>query len=798
MRLEQRVAELLQRFQDEDFQWDGLSANQLCNQQPAIVARQFQHQLRQFLRWLASQIAADNEADILAEARNDEEEDAASVAAPATDQGGKHHSMPKERPPFQVTDYIVRIEWQKRGYPHARILLWAKMPTATTGKALGKGEAEDADWSDEEARHKFVPTRAEELSDKFICTKSPGRWLKSEKIDPDKREVNAKLARLVEHRCSAYCGRFTLGSCRFGFPHTAEPRTRLRTAQEQFASRWKSSLATRRHEDDTMMGQYNIEMLRQWRASMDLQVICEVTSASRYILGYAFKSEEDFAAARRMEAIIEQLTALAAGSNLNHQQVYKAAHTALQGRTTSVFEACHLLLVGFAVVEFSRDNVWVQVGPPHTWTLWVPQQDESRAFEQPEAYYQAKQGNAGAMPVAQRVYQQMQTAFPDQEVEVPVEKGAPVLVPWKMVTFFDFCAGFRYISVGKEPPKPRRRPAIVGYRNFSPDLEPESFYYSKLLLHVTWKEPGDWLREADDGSHAAAFQRIAQDTANYPTFLQSICMPELDGTVEAARKLQAVQANMYMKAKLAPDQLRDGWAHSRADASNYRDALHIMEALKERHGADIDFLAPDTVPTGPATSFFAPVEGGEEAFNLLQATDPTPETTRQRQAMEYIIRAVTDQPHTKDSASLQRIRILLHGPGGCGKSVVVRAAAHMLQGSRDCGADGRGGLEHQRRDPAPVLLPACREQEPRQGLRRPLAQRVAAGCLAGSVGADQCALRGRDQLHLGLHVGPPGSAPMPCEGHTPRAVWRASRGLLRRPLPASASRRPTSARSPAS
>ena len=397
VRLEQRVAELLQRFQDEDFQWDGLSANQLCNQQPAIVARQFQHQLRQFLRWLAPQIAADNGADILADPqdhpRDDEEEDAASVAAPATDQGGKHHSMPKERPPFQVTDYIVRIEWQKRGYPHAHILLWAKMPMAKTGKAPGKEEAEDVDWSDEEARHKFVPTRAEELSDKCICTKSPGRWLKSEKIDPDNREVNAKLARLVEHRCSAYCGRFTLGSCRFGFPHTAEARTRLRTAQEQFASRWKSSLATRRHEDDTMMGQYNIEMLRQWRASMDLQVICEVTSASRYILGYAFKSEEDFAAARRMEAIVEQLTALTAGSNLNHQQVYKAAHTALQGRTTSVFEACHLLL-GFAVVEFSRDNVWVQVGPPHTWTLWVPQQDESRAFEQPEAFYQAKQGSA--------------------------------------------------------------------------------------------------------------------------------------------------------------------------------------------------------------------------------------------------------------------------------------------------------------------------------------------------------------------------------------------------------------------
>ena len=25
--------------------------------------------------------------------------------------------MRKERPPFKVLDYIIRIEWQKRGYP---------------------------------------------------------------------------------------------------------------------------------------------------------------------------------------------------------------------------------------------------------------------------------------------------------------------------------------------------------------------------------------------------------------------------------------------------------------------------------------------------------------------------------------------------------------------------------------------------------------------------------------------------------------------------------------------------------
>ena len=53
-----------------------------------------------------------------------------------------------------------------------------------------------------------------------------------------------------------------------------------------------------------------------------------------HILGYAFKSEEDFAAARRMEAIIEQLTALAAGSNLNHFRSRMRAEPTKQSKET--------------------------------------------------------------------------------------------------------------------------------------------------------------------------------------------------------------------------------------------------------------------------------------------------------------------------------------------------------------------------------------------------------------------------------------------------------------------------------
>ena len=51
-----------------------------------------------------------------------------------------------------------------------------------------------------------------------------------------------------------------------------------------------------------MMGQYNPDMLLKWRGSMDLQLISDAGSASKYILGYTLKAEEDVTTARRVGA----------------------------------------------------------------------------------------------------------------------------------------------------------------------------------------------------------------------------------------------------------------------------------------------------------------------------------------------------------------------------------------------------------------------------------------------------------------------------------------------------------------
>eukprot|EP00971_Amphidinium_carterae_P263715 5231918-Amphidinium_carterae.1 len=48
--------------------------------------------------------------------------------------------------------------------------------------------------------------------------------------------------------------------------------------------------------------------------------------------------------------------------------------------------------------------------------------------------------------------------------------------------------------------------------------------------------------------------------------------------------------------------------------------------------------------------------------------------------MEYIIRRVIDGLAPK-APELERLRLIMHGAGGCGKSFVLRAAAHKLRES---------------------------------------------------------------------------------------------------------------------
>ena len=619
------------------------TASELCNAFPAVVAREFMRHTRALMRWLG--------------AEQDVEEDPAAEPDVMDDVMPVDTVRAPPQPPFHISDYTLRIEWQKRGYPHAHIMMWTRQDLAPAEGCTATAATAEHDFGGSDAESLLDERPAittEQLYDKYVCTRSPRRW---REIYRDQEMAN--LAEFLVHKHTAYCGAYSLGACRFGFPHPAVPRTRAKEARETMVSRSKNTYLVRRRSDANMMGLYNPSILRKWRGSMDLQAISDAHNAHKYIMGYNFKMEDDTVTHRRVEELIARLST---HGDINAQDVYRVAHAALQGRSTSTFEACHLLL-GEPVVQFSRDNTWIQTCRPEEWTIAVPANEESIALKDPADYADTRR----RMPGLLQHYSDVQKEKLGGDVELPVEgSDHRCRVPRDQLTFFDFVAGLRVERKdGSVLLTVRRKPAIVGHRTFNPDVQSEDFYYAKLLLHTVWTTPGDWLQDADEGSHARAFHRLLKDS---DTFMSSVCYPNFDASLSAARELARVQAEMYLRAQLDGNEAQE----------HYQGSLEILEKLRTKCVDVFDMDIPDNVATGDAGIAFGDVAGGEEAWQVLtsEVSEQNELVARQRKVMELIIAAAIT-PVNKDSA--WRLRLILHGPGGCGKPFVLRAAAHKIR-----------------------------------------------------------------------------------------------------------------------
>eukprot|EP00971_Amphidinium_carterae_P179132 3553210-Amphidinium_carterae.1 len=103
-----------------------------------------------------------------------------------------------------------------------------------------------------------------------------------------------------------------------------------------------------------------------------------------------------------------------------------------------------------------------------------------------------------------------------------------------------------------------------------------------------------------------------------------------------------------------------------------------MDALRRKNGAPLEMDMPDNVATGIAATGFGEVAGGDDAFQTL--TDEKNNTSiiilKQRSLMQWIISRVLNVDSLEPD---QRLKLIIHGPGGCGKSFVCKAAAHQLR-----------------------------------------------------------------------------------------------------------------------
>ena len=294
-----------------------------------------------------------------------------------------------------------------------------------------------------------------------------------------------------------------------------------------------------------MMGLYNTDILRNGCGSMDLQAISDANNAHKYIMGYNFKMEDDNVTHRRVEELIARLSSRT--GEIDAQDVYRVAHAALQGRSTSTFEAAHLLL-GEPVVQFSSDNVWIQTARPEAWTVAVPQQEVTAALTNPAEYAQSN----ARMPSLLKHYSTWRANPPagGDYIELPVDnRNTKTSVLWANLTLFDFAAGVRiYNENGSTMFNSRNKPAIVGHRNYNPDHRARGLLLRQAALAHTVDISRGLARRT--GTISRMPKPFIASSATIPSFMTSVCYPNFNATLAIARELFKVQADMYLRGQL--------------------------------------------------------------------------------------------------------------------------------------------------------------------------------------------------------------------------------------------------------
>ena len=216
-----------------------------------------------------------------------------------------------EHPVGEVTDHVVKIEFQARGSPHAHCLIWVK-------------DAPRIDIDTDEAVCRFI--------DEYVQGALPP--------DSDENtEVRNLLLNLETHAHSEYCRRN--GKCRFGFPKAPSPKTlisrepsddensvdikekskeilhkvntvllengnsitntellsKANVSEQEYIESLKvgsrgKTIILKRNPPDILTNGCNVDIVKLWKGNIDFQFVVDEYSTVMYICGYMMKSEK--------------------------------------------------------------------------------------------------------------------------------------------------------------------------------------------------------------------------------------------------------------------------------------------------------------------------------------------------------------------------------------------------------------------------------------------------------------------------------------------------------------------------
>ena len=277
------------------------------------------------------------------------------------------------QPIGEVVDHVIRIEFQARGSPHAHIMLWIK-------------DAPEIGVQSDETVTAFI----DRYQTAALCEE-----------DEEDGEINNLVNTVQRHNHSSYCRKN--GTCRFQFPKAPSDKTIIARCTDndqelvnsnavlkkvnEFIHQYSeditkvslqqilllcniseedyvkalsvtkrgSKIILKRSTEDLSTNSFNKDILKFWKANIDVQYIIDSYACVMYIASYVLKAEKGMS--EMLKSVAKEAESLPI-----RQQLQKLGSTFLNHREISSQEAVYRLL-SLPLKKMSRSVVFVNTNP---------------------------------------------------------------------------------------------------------------------------------------------------------------------------------------------------------------------------------------------------------------------------------------------------------------------------------------------------------------------------------------------------------------------------------------------------
>ena len=557
----------------------------------------------------------------------------------------------------EIVDYGIRIEFQARGSPHAHCVIWVK-------------DAPKYGIDGDEEVCAFI--------DKYITCAIP--------------QTEGKLKDLVsllqQHKHSTYCKRNK--SCRFNFPKPPSSKTLIaapetdtdvvKNAQSVLAKVHKvladgnselsldeilvkadigldeytkalevsskgSVVVLKRQPNECNVNNYNTSVTLAWQANTDIQYVLNAYACVMYVASYIMKTD------RAMGQLLKRVASEARTDELK-KQLRKVGSTFLTHREVSAQEAVYRIL-SLPMKQLSRSVVFVDTNTKSERIAVLKGKDMLSQLEDDDTdvfhkslidRYQHRPRELHDMCLAEFAATFV-TNYRSDDSECDALPPVEIEIMSKTIKLTD---GFGKMNR-------RKREAVIRFHKYNKDAEPSNWYRAKLMLYYPWYNEqidllGGYVTYEEHYRHVQAIvhtnelkycnsevDNVNIDENGPPELLWSQIAPN---TEEA--RARALAEGSQVLTDVSQEDLRD----NAALMTNTTTSLHA----RFQSASNTDVIAAD------------------EYRRLLR------ELNDKQRAMimfhrDWCKKAVLA---LKQGKPIEPYRVFLSGPGGVGKSHVIR------------------------------------------------------------------------------------------------------------------------------